>query len=153
MVCTEHNKKLKIFCEQCQQLICRDCTVKKHKDHNYDLVSDTYHRHKDTIVQSSLQPLNEELDRLVAARQSLANRKNEISQQAEATKGEICEIITQIRNHLDKTEKNLMKNVDSASKYKVNVVDQQIKELDTLLGQVTEYRDHVEQCKLDGDIL
>ena len=41
--CTDHNKPLEIFCETCEELICHtDCTVRKHKDHDYDVVSDTY---------------------------------------------------------------------------------------------------------------
>ena len=38
--CTDHNKPLEIFCETCEELICQHCTVKKHKDHDYDVVID-----------------------------------------------------------------------------------------------------------------
>ena len=146
MICTEHDKKLKIFCETCQQLVCRDCTVKKHRDHNYDLVSDTYPQHKDTIIQSSLQPLNKEFHRLMAAKQELTNRRNEIAQNAKATNEEIYQTIAQIKNCLDEMEKKLTEDVKLASIHKVRVVDWQIKEINTALGQVAECRDHVEQC-------
>ena len=33
-------RPLEIFCETCEELICHNCTVKKHKDHDYDVVSD-----------------------------------------------------------------------------------------------------------------
>ena len=146
MACTSHNKPLEIFCETCQQLICHDCTVRKHRDHNFDLVTDTYPQHKDTIVQCSLQPLNQEFHRLVAAKQALTNRRNEIAQNAEETNEEIHQTITQIKIHFDEMEKKLTQDVKSASTHKVCVVDAQIKEIDTALGQVAECRDHVEQC-------
>ena len=146
MLCTDHNKKLKVYCETCQQLICRDCMVKKHKNHDYDLVTDTYHRHKDTIVKSSLQPLNEQFQQLVEAKRVLENSKNQILKQAEATKGEIHHTIAKIKNRLDETERKLMEEVDLTSKHKVSVLDHQLKEVDTASGQVTECRDHVEQC-------
>ena len=145
MICTDHNEPLKVFCNTCQQLICRDCTVKKHKDHDYDLVTDTYKQHKDAIVQSSLRPLNQEFDRLQEARLILITRRNKISQQCETAIEEIDHTITQI-NHLDETGRKLKKDATLALKHKDSVLDQQIKEIDTAIDQVSEYRDHVDQC-------
>ena len=144
--CTDHNKPLDLFCESCQQLICDDCIVKKHKDHNYDLVTDTYRQRKDAIDQSCLQPLKEEYDRLVAAQKILTSNRNEIPRNAQATNDEIWQAINQIKNRLDETGKTLTQKVDSVAQYKVGVFDQQLKEVDTALGQVAECRDHVDQC-------
>ena len=148
MVCTEHNEPLKIFCESCQKLICHDCTVSKHEKplHKYNLVTDTYRQRKDAIDQSCLQPLNEEYDRLVAAQKKLTVKREEIPQNAQATKDAIWQKIAQIKNRLDETGKKLTQKVDSAAQYKVEVFDQQLKEVDTVLGQVAECRDHVDQC-------
>ena len=148
MVCTEHNEPLKIFCESCQQLICHDCTVSKHEKplHKYNLVTDTYRQRKDAIDQSCLQPLNEEYGRLVAAQNKLSVKRKEISQNAQATKDDIWQAIAQIKNRLDETGKKLTQKVDSAAQYKVGVFDQQLKEVDTALGQVADFRDHVNQC-------
>ena len=148
MVCTEHNEPLKIFCESCQQLICHDCTVSKHEKplHKYNLVTDTYRQRKDAIDQSCLQPLNEEYDRLVAAQIKLTVKRNEIPQNAQATKDDIWQAISQIKNRLDKTGEKLTQKVDSAAQYKVGMFDKQLKEVDTALGQVAECRDHVNQC-------
>ena len=55
--CTDHNKPLEIFCETCEELICHNCTVKKHKDHDYDVVSDIYKKHRDILEKSSIQLL------------------------------------------------------------------------------------------------
>ena len=80
--------------------------VKKHKNHDYDLVTDTYHQHKHTIVKSSLQPLSDQFQRLIEAKQILENIKNEILQQAEATNKDIQYIFAEIKNCLDQTERN-----------------------------------------------
>ena len=147
-VCTEHNEPLKIFCESCQQLICHDCTVSKHEKplHKYNLVTDTYRQRKDAIDQRCLQPLNEEYDRLVAAQKILISKRDKIPQNAQATKDDIWQAISQIKNRLDKTGEKLTQKVDSAAQYKVEVLDQQLKEVDTALGQVAECRDHIDQC-------
>ena len=148
MSCTDHNKPLDLFCESCQQRICHDCTVSKHEKplHKYNLITDTYRQRKDAIDQSCLQPLNEEYDRLVAAQKTLTSNRNEIPRNAQATNDEIWQAIHQIKNRLDETGRTLTQKVDSAAQYKVGVFDQQLKEVDTALGQVAECRDHVDQC-------
>ena len=60
--CTDHNKPVEIFCETCEELICHHCTVKKHKEHDYDVVIDTYKKHQGILERSSIQPLNEQND-------------------------------------------------------------------------------------------
>ena len=143
--CTDHNKPLEIFCETCEELICDDCTVKKHKDHDYDVVIDTYKKHRGILEKSSLQPLNQQYDRLTQDKTSLINRKKEITQQGETTKENIHHTIDQLKKVLDETERKLTGEVDVAVQHKVIVLDHQIKEVETALGEVRECRDHVEQ--------
>ena len=143
--CTDHNKPLEIFCETCEELICHNCTVKKHKDHDYDVVIDTYKKHRGILEKSSIQPLNEQNDRLTQDMTSLINRKKEITQQGEATKENIHHTIDQLKRLLDKTERKLTGEVDVAVQHKVIVLDHQIKEVETALGELRECRDHVEQ--------
>ena len=52
---------------------------KKHKDHDYNVVIDTYKKYRGIIEKSSIRPLNEQNDRLNQDRTSLINRKNEIT--------------------------------------------------------------------------
>ena len=55
-----HGKELELYCETCGDLICLHCTVKKHKDHQYDLVGDTFERYKAEITES-LAPIEKQL--------------------------------------------------------------------------------------------
>ena len=143
--CTDHNKPLEIFCETCEELICQLCTVRKHAGHNYDVVCDTYRKHCDTIMVSSLQPLDREIEQLADTIAKLINRREEVIQQGETTKEEIHVTIVELKRVLDETERKLTKDVDVAVQHKVIVLDHQIKEVETALGQVRECRDHVEQ--------
>ena len=34
--CLDHEKSLKIYCYDCDSLICQHCTVKDHRDHNFE---------------------------------------------------------------------------------------------------------------------
>ena len=59
--CADHSKPLEIFCETCDELICQLCTVKKHRDHDYDVITNAYTDHeqwKQKVESTALQPLN-----------------------------------------------------------------------------------------------
>ena len=143
--CSDHNKQLEIFCETCEELICHNCTVKKHKDHDYDVVSDTYEKHQSILKNSSIQPLNQQYERLTQDKTSLINRKKEIEQQGERTKEDIHHMINQLKRVLNETERKLTRDVDIALQHKVIVLNYQIKEVETVFSQVRECRDHIEQ--------
>ena len=65
--CPKHPENtLKMYCTTCSTLICTDCTVRFHKDHNYDLVVDVIDQHKEELV-SSLGPLKKKLARVEQA--------------------------------------------------------------------------------------
>ena len=143
--CAYHNKPLERFCETCKELICDDCTVKKHKDHDYDVVIDAYKKHQDILKKSSLQQLSQHYQRLTQDMTSLINRKKEITQHGETTKENIHHTIDHLKRLLDETERKLTGEVDVVVQHKFIVLDHQIKEVETALGQVRECRDHVEQ--------
>ena len=76
---------------------------------------------------------------------NLINRRKTINEQSQKTKEEVHLMITELKQVPDETERNLTRDVDIALQHKVNVLDHQIKEVETALGQVRECRDHVEQ--------
>ena len=62
LYCSLHQgKQLELYCETCEELICHNCIVKKHRDHQYDLVTDTFQRQKGEIV-ASLEPIEGKLE-------------------------------------------------------------------------------------------
>ena len=79
--CQKHsNKKLKIYCETCKELICNDCTIHLHRDHNYDRLADVFPKHKEELV-SSLKPLKQKLDTVQRALKAFDTRAKDINDQ------------------------------------------------------------------------
>ena len=142
--CTQHSEPLKVYCETCEELICQLCTVKKHKDHDYDVVGDAFAKHT-LAIESSLQPLNQQIHQLAKALANLIKIKEEISNQGGRAKDEIHLEIERLKQFLDQTEIQLVKEVDVALKYKLDVTSHQTKEAEGLLHQLTECNDHVQQ--------
>ena len=142
--CADHDKPLEIFCETCEELVCQLCTVKKHRDHDYDVDRDAYTKHKHKI-ESRLQPLKQNINRLSNALTGLVDRKEEIEKQGREVKGEVHQTVVQIKELLDQTEQKLNKEVDEAMALKLRVLEHQTKEATTVLSQLTDCWDHVQQ--------
>ena len=48
--CPEHNDPLKVYCETCHEVICRDCAIsERHNKHDFRLVSNIFPRHLELI--------------------------------------------------------------------------------------------------------
>ena len=59
LYCSKHpGKELDLFCETDKELICRDCIVKTHRDHQYDLVNEAFPKHRDAIA-SHMEPVRQ----------------------------------------------------------------------------------------------
>eukprot|EP01088_Endostelium_zonatum_P000860 TRINITY_DN11116_c0_g1_i2.p1 TRINITY_DN11116_c0_g1~~TRINITY_DN11116_c0_g1_i2.p1 ORF type:complete len:471 (-),score=48.57 TRINITY_DN11116_c0_g1_i2:9-1421(-) len=57
-LCPIHKgEPLKLFCKTCNCVICRDCAIKDHKNHNYDLKSDIITQNNKNAL-GQLEPLN-----------------------------------------------------------------------------------------------
>jgi len=144
MKCSSHDKSLKIYCETCHDLICSDCTVRIHKGHEYDLVRDTYDKHRRTI-ESSLEPVREQIVVVTEALTTLTQREEEIIHQGEMVKDEIHVTVKQIMDLLLKSERKLTEDVDLAVRHKLSMLSQQKQKFETTLGQLTDCYDFVEQ--------
>ena len=144
MKCSSHAKSLKIYCETCHDLICSDCTIRIHKGHEYDLINDTYDKHRQTI-ESSLEPVREQIVVVTDAVTALTQREKEITHQGETVKEEIHVMIKQIIDLLLQSERKLTEDVDLAVRHKLSVLSQQKRIAETTLGQLTDCFDFVEQ--------
>ena len=144
MKCSSHDKPLEIYCETCHDLICYDCTVRIHRTHDYDLVCDTYDKHR-KIIESNLEPVREQIVVVTEAVSTLTQREKEITHQGETVKEEIHVMIKQIIDLLLQSERKLTEDVDLAVRHKLSMLSQQKQKAKTTLGQLTYCYDFVEQ--------
>ena len=129
LYCSHHEgMKLDLYCETCGELICLHCTVNKHcrPEHKYDLVGDTFERHKAEIT-TSLEPVEQqlgvvgkalekfdvqslELDELEVAMED--NIDQQIRQLQEILEARKAELVGQIKQHIQTKRKNLAAQKD-----------------------------------------
>ena len=111
-LCLKHpTEPIKIYCETCDELICRDCTVKTHRDHSYDLIPDAFPKHRDTII-ASLEPVKTQLACVSEVVQELNARSEKLEQQGVESKGKVDAEIEKLHAILEARRRELHSEVD-----------------------------------------
>ena len=112
MKCSKHpSEELKIYCETCNELICRDCTIKTHHDHQFDLVCDCFTKHRDSII-ASLQPIKQQLNTVNHAVAEIDGRLMRMAENEATVKFDIQTAIDQLHEALEDRKQQLMAQVD-----------------------------------------
>ena len=116
LYCSLHKEKeFEFYCETCGELICHNSTVKKHKDHQYDLVGDTYERHKGEIT-ASLEPVENQLSVVSKALEQLDEQSQQLSDQRAAI---IQQQIQQLHALLEVRKAELISQLDQQIQMKM----------------------------------
>ena len=117
--CEKHREnELKIYCETCKELICNDCAIRLHRDHNYDLVADVFPKHKEELV-SSLKPVKQKLHTVQQALKAFDTRAKEISHQRATLEAHIHKEIDHLHQLLDQRRAQLVGELDMLTQQKL----------------------------------
>ena len=117
--CPKHPENaLKIYCETCSTLICNDCTIRLHRDHNYDLLADVFSRHKEELV-SSLKPVKQKLHTVQQALKAFDTRAKEINDQRATLEAHIHKEVDQLHQLLDQRRVQLVGELDMLTQQKL----------------------------------
>ena len=110
--CKMHEEKMKLFCFDCGCLICRDCTIKDHRDHNYQFVKKAAPEIKKKLSQH-LEPLKDVKKDLVSAVKEVQTTKSKLETKEQSMVGgaekwcdELCQIIQHHKKQLVAEVKN-----------------------------------------------
>ena len=92
---------------KCEELVYRDCTDRIHREHQYDLVIDVFQKNKEVLV-TSLQPVEQQLDKITKSLQQLNTQCQKITDQSEVIAVNIHKTIQKLQEALEvrKTEHN-----------------------------------------------
>ena len=156
MYCPKHQENiLKIYCETCGELICNDCTIRLHQGHNYDLVTDTFPKHKEEIV-SSLQPVKQQLATVNKAVQALDTRTKEIEDQRMTVEADIHKQIDRLHQALEQRRTYLVGQLHQLTQQKLKGLAAQRDQCELVQTQLSSCLDYVEgslKTGSEGEIL
>ena len=147
--CSKHTEKhLKLFCETCEEMICRDCTVRVHRDHQYDLVRDAFPKHKDVIV-ASLQPVEQQLASVNKALEGL-DTQCQITAQRQTIETDIKRNIRQIHEALEARQEELITQLDQMTRQMMKSLAAQRDQLELIATRLKSCHDFVQESLRTG---
>ena len=121
-ICLKHNDPLKVYCETCHQVICRDCTVsKEHKTHDYHLISECYTKHHQQL-QEGLVRIKQEMTNIDVAVSHLDDREKEVLQQGERLTEEINTHAQKMIDQIVRSRIHLSQQVDTIVQQKTHTL-------------------------------
>ena len=145
MKCNDHNKSFKVYCETCQQLICRDCTIsQRHRNHKYKLVTECYPDHHQEI-EADLTTVKRKVADVNTAVTNLFTREREVTKQGEDVKKQIHTHSQLIINLVQQSQRQLVQQVDTVVQQKIELLTKQRGEAETVLKQLKGCQEFVEQ--------
>ena len=156
LYCSKHpGKELDLFCETDQELICRDCIVKTHRDHQYDLVNAAFPKHRDAIA-SHMEPVRQQLNTIIKAIQDLGTTQDQIMDQRAVIETDVHRKMRQLHEALEVRETELIGQLDQMMQQKLKSLSIQRDELElvqTRLNSCLEFVSDSLKTGSEGEIL
>ena len=143
--CQVHGELLKLFCFDCNKLICRDCTVKDHKDHDIQF-NDVAADNKKKELMDSLKPLREVEDSLTQALEEVCNTECEVVAQGDSVANTIETSFEELHTILETRKQQLLEDAKRRMREKIENLKGQEKNLSNASAEVRSVIDYTEQC-------
>ena len=142
--CDVHEEPLIIFCSDCNSLICRDCTVKIHKEHEFEFSKVAAPDTKKKLL-DHLSPLRSAVISLSSAVGDIQNIKQEVEAQGKSVADTIHTSFAELQLVLQQHKQQLLHEVASRVKEKIHKISAQEKKLTLANAQVQSVIDYTER--------
>ena len=135
-MCPTHPAKpLELYCKCEDVLICRDCIIKKHKDHDYDVISDVVEGEKN-VLREALPDIQQLVDEVENAVTRVQDRRKDVKNKEEESLHNLEAAFNVLYAALDNRKQQLREKVTKISKEKDKGLQLQEDELCFLLTQL-----------------
>ena len=143
-MCPTHpTKPLELYCKCEEVLICRDCIIKKHKDHDYDVISDVVEGEK-MILREALPGIQQLVDEVENAFTTVKGRRKGVKSMEERSLHNLDNAFNALHAALDKRKQQLREKVTQGSKEQDKGLQVQEDELCFLLSQLKSCHSFIE---------
>ncbi|XP_053249528.1 E3 ubiquitin-protein ligase TRIM33 isoform X5 [Podarcis raffonei] len=134
--CPVHKQEqLKLFCETCDRLTCRDCQLLEHKEHRYQFLEEAFQNQKGAI-ENLLAKLLEKKNYVNFAATQVQNRIKEVNETNKRVEQEIKVAIFTLINEINKKGKALLQQLETVTKERQMKLIQQQNDISGLSRQV-----------------
>ena len=149
-LCNEHDGELlKLFCETCEEAICRDCTIVKHREHYYTFVKDAFAKNKKIMVEI-LSKTKGQAGWLKKAIDGVSEMRRSVDLNADQTVQEVLNCFQKLSACLNARCEELIHDVEEIKKVKQKSLEIQQEELEAALGNVQSSVEFTEKALENG---
>ena len=143
--CPDHDEPLVIYCFDCDMLICRDCTLRDHRDHNFEFSKKAAATTKNNLL-GKLEHIKTHSSSLSDAVEEVRNTKQELEAERDTVANTIKTSFKELRDILDNRERELLGEADRSVQEKMDRLSLQEKTLSLASAEVQSVVDYTEQC-------
>ncbi|XP_028280936.1 transcription intermediary factor 1-alpha isoform X2 [Parambassis ranga] len=114
--CDIHKQEpLKLFCETCDRLTCRDCQLLKHKDHNYQFLEDAYRNHRQ-YLENMTQQLQEKRKAIEDVSSCISSGLQQVEENRTAVTNEVKKSMCNLIMEINRKGKLLVNQLEALTK-------------------------------------
>ena len=142
--CTDHDEPMKIFCFDCNRLVCQGCVLYDHREHKSDFVKKCASQCRKTLG-DSLAPLR----KIQADMAGVEKKLNVTEAQVDTQKNEVCKSLEQSFDHLkellEQRKVELVKKARALAQEKKDALADQRKGLQVAQAEIQSLVEFVER--------
>ena len=142
--CAEHEEQMKIFCFDCDRLVCRDCVLYDHREHKSDFVKKCASDSRKTL-RESLAPLRKVRANIADAEKAIVAEKKAVIAQNNAVCASIQQCFDKLKALLDQRKAELVKQANKLAQGKEDVLTAQAKDLQIAQTEIQSLVEFVER--------
>ena len=142
--CPEHDESMKIFCFDCNRLICRDCTVIDHNGHKFNFLKKCATESRKSL-RDSLTPLRKAQANITDADKKLVATEAQVDNQEKEVCQTIKQSFAQLKAILQQRERELLSKAVILAREKKDALTAQRKGLQMAETEIQKLVEFVEQ--------
>ncbi|KAL7828849.1 hypothetical protein SRHO_G00324830 [Serrasalmus rhombeus] len=134
--CPIHKQEaLKLFCETCDKLTCRDCQLLEHKEHRYQFLQEAFQNQKG-IIETFMSKLQEKKNFVQFSAAQVQNRLKEATETHRKVEHEIKIAVFTLINEINKKGKSLLQQLESVTKERTMKLYSQQRDIGSMAQQI-----------------
>ena len=143
--CSTHSEPLKFYCFDCKMMICRDCAIIDHSDHNKQSSRDAAKEHK-AKLKENLKPLRMMKSHVSVALKEIDDAKREAEDQGQQASNDIEHCFQKLQDLLEQQKIQLLREVRKMVDNKKANLSTLREEWDMLRAQTQSILDYAQHC-------
>ncbi len=148
--CEKHDGEiLKLFCQTCDQLICRDCAIIDHRDHKYSFIKDIFPAVKEKIL-DIVQNSREKICALESSIETIKVQEDILQKNSVDVNGEIDSFIDKQIELLQQKRQSLKDELQKSISAQKETLAAQMESMQTSLGCLKSSVEFTEEALTKG---